>query len=289
MTAAPQGYVTMAYGAPKFFEMAANLALSIRLNDAKRPITLIHKPDVAPAPHVAALFDRCVAFEDVARFPGVTIKLGIYEPTPYAEAFYVDADCLLMKPDMDRHWAKFGAGDFNIAGSKRTSGAVFGLDVEKMKQAAGVGYVVDANCGIVFFRKSEAGRAVFETARTFCDRRLPERKEDRPRRGDGLSDQPFFSVAMAQANITPVSYEPAEGTLMATTWRASDIDFDFDRGASTLKKPTGFRVLDRFWAKGWVAHDTTFAHFIEMKPERLYQRLSDQLRDRYGVPRYQFV
>lgn len=283
-----QGYVTMAYGAPKFFEMAANLALSIRRNDPSRPITLMRKPGEAPPAHVTALFDHCVEFPDPARFPGVTVKLGLYEPTPYDEAFYVDADCLLMKADADRHWRKFGASDFNVAGSVRRDGVAFGLAVADIMAAAGADYVVDANFGIFYFRKNDAGRAVFETARRLCDARDPRLRELRPRRGDGLSDQPFFSAAIARHGLTPLDYRAEEGTIMATTWRAADIDFDLKTGRSRLKKPTGFRLLGRLWAKGWVQHETTFAHFIELRPKALYQRLSDELRDHFRIPRYVF-
>jgi hypothetical protein len=286
--AARQGYVTMAYGARKFFEMAANLALSVKLNDPLRPITLLHKKSTPPPTEIAMLFDRAIPFENEEKYPGVTIKLAIFEPTPYAEAFYIDADCLLMKPDMDRHWAKYGASDFNISGDVKTTGSAYGCDVEKMMAAAGVSYFIDMNCGIIFFRKNDGGRRVFEAARALQAERHPDLIETRPRRGDGLSDQPYFAGAMARNGVRPVSYTPEEGTLMATTWRASGIDFDLENRRSQLKKPTGFFLLDRLWAKGWVAHDTTVAHFIELKPLAEYQRLSDWLRDRFGVPRFDF-
>lgn len=285
--AAGQGYVTVAYGARKFFEMAANLALSVKLNDPKRPVSLIHKKDAPPPAEVAAQFDRCVPFER-DDYPGVAIKLAIYEPTPYRETFYIDADCLVMKPDMDRHWKKFAASDFNIAGEVRTSGSAYGCDIEKMMAAAGVPYFIDANSGIIFYRKSAEAAKVFEAARALLASRHPDLMETRARRGDGVGDQPLFAGAMAQSGIRPVSYEPEEGTIMATTWRASGIEFDLEKGASRLKKPTGFRLFDRLWAKGWVAHDTTVAHFIELKPLAEYQRLSDWLRDRFGVPKFDF-
>lgn len=285
---AQQGYVTMAYGARKFFEMAANLALSVKLNDPKRPITLLHKKDAPPPDDIAARFDGCAPVGNDAQYPGVAVKLAIYEPAPYAETFYVDADCLIMKPDMDRHWSKFGASDFNIAGDVRTSGSAYGCDIEKMMAAAGVDYFIDANSGIVFFRKGDAARKVFEAARALLAARHPDLMETRTRRGDGIGDQPLFAGAMAQHGIRPVAYTPDEGTIMATTWRASEIDFDLAKGASRLKKPTGFYLLDRLWAKGWVEHETTVAHFVELKPLPEYQRLSDWLRNRFGVPKFDF-
>lgn len=285
---AAQGYVTMAYGAPKYFEMAGNLALSVRYSDPGRPITLIHKPDQPPPAHIGALFDQCAAVGDVSRFPGMTIKLAVYEPAPYAENMFIDADCLLMKPDMDRHWARYGVADFNMAGEIRRTGSLFGCDVARMMAAADAPYMIDANSGVFFFRKNEAGAAAFATARQICDARHPDMMEQRARRGDGLGDQPYFAAAMARAGTTPVSYTPEEGTIMATTYRADRIDFDLAARRATLRKPTGFRIAGRLWARGWVAHDTSIAHFIELRPRRAYQRLSDWLRAKYGVPAFVF-
>ncbi|WP_425408875.1 hypothetical protein [Hyphococcus sp.] len=283
-----QGYITMAYGHRRFFEMAVNLALSARLNDPDRPVTLLYKEEAELPEDLKPFFDQCAPFPDASQYPGVTIKLGVYEPAPYTENFYVDADCLIMKPDMDRHWAKYGARDFMISGDVVTTGSAYGCDVKKMMAAAGVDYFCNMNCGVVFFRKSEAAAKVFDDARALMRDRHPDLIELRPRRGDGLSDQPYFSAAMARNGIRPISYTPEEGTIMATTWRAADIDFDLAGARAQLKKPTGFRILDRLWAKGWVQHDTTIAHFIELKPLGVYQRLSDWLRDHYGVPRYKF-
>ena len=278
----------MAYGPRKFFEMAVNLALSIKLNDPARPITLLYKSHDELPDDIAKHFDQCIAFENPSEFPGVTIKLAIYKPTPYDETFYIDADCYLMKRDMDRHWAKYGVQDFAISGDVVTSGSAYGCDVEKMIAAAGVDYFIDMNCGIIFYRKGEKGETVFRDASAYMREGNPDLIETRARRGDGLSDQPYFAAAMAKNNLKPVSYTAEEGTIMATTYRAADIQFDLATATSRLKKPTGFYLLDRFWAKGWVQHDTTVAHFIEQKPLDQYQALSDWLRDHFGVPRFQF-
>ena len=285
-----QGYVTMAYGKRKFFEMAANLALSVKLNDPGRPICLLYKEGETVPEDIAALFDDVVAMPSSDRYPGVSIKLAIYEPTPYDEALYVDSDCFIMKPDMDRHWAKYGAQDFGCAGVKRQSGFFYNHDVAEMTAAAGVDHMIQMNCGVLFYRKSEGGLALFEQARAYLDEQNPALIENRKwRRGDGLSDQPYFSAAMAKCGIEPVSYTPEEGTIMATTYRARDFDFDLFAGRARLKKPTGFRIAGRLWAKGWVDHDTSVGHFINCEPLGLYQKLSDDLRGHFDRPKYEFA
>lgn len=279
----------MAYGARKFFEMALNAALSVRLNDPNRPVALLYKDRSELPDDLAGHFDFCEPFENPDAYPGMSIKLGVYEPAPFEENFYLDADCLIMKADMDRHWDKYGAQDFAIAGDVVTGGAAYGCDIGKMMAAAGVEYFLDMNCGVLFFRKSAQAQKVFDDARALLAERHPDLIEQRARRGDGLSDQPYFAAAMAKNGLKPVAYAPVEGTIMATTWRARDIEFDFERRVSRLKKPAGFRILDRFWATGWAPHETSIAHFIELKPLADYQRLSDWLRDHFGVPQFDFA
>ncbi len=287
-TAPSQGYITMAYGPRKFFEMAVNLALSVKRNDPKRPITLLYK-DAAEMPDgVEQYFERCAPLENPHLYPGVTAKLAMYEPSPYAETLFIDADCLIMKRDMDRHWKKYGAQDFAISGDVVTSGSAYGCDVEKMMAATGAGYFIDMNSGVIFFRKSGLANKVFSNARKILAEGHADLAELRARRSDGLGDQPFFAAAMARNRVAPIAYTPEEGTIMATTWQARDIEFDMKNRVSRLKKPTGFRLLNRLWAKGWVQHETSIAHFIELKPLADYQRQSDWLRHHFGVEGYVF-
>lgn len=278
----------MAYGPRKFFEMAVNLALSIKLNDPARPITLLYK-DKSELPEGAAQhFDHCAPFENLERYPGVTIKIGIYEPSPYEETLYVDADCLIVKRDMDRHWAKYGAEDFMISGDIERRDETKSGHAQKIMNAVDIDYYIHMNAGVIFFRKSPRAEKVFEDARNMLDARHPDLLDERVRRGDGLSDQTFFAAAMARNKVMPISYTAEEGTIMATTWQAKDVVFDVENGVGKLKKPTGFRLLNRFWAKGWVQHETSVAHFIEMKPRAIYQRQSDWLRTHFGVAPYAF-
>lgn len=283
-----QGYVTIAYGARKFFEMAVNLALSVKLNDPGRPICLMHKGAETVPGGVSDIFDDVVAFPANDHYVGTAIKLTIDRIAPYDEVFYVDSDCIILKKDMDRHWRKHAEDDFMMAGEMRTDGFISSLDVKRMMEAAGVGYVVDMNSGAFFFRRSKKSKRVFETARHLYHDKQGEFTEIRARRADGIGDQAFFGAAMAVCDIRPLAYDPCEGTIMATTYRARNIDFDLDQPCSSLEKATGFRILGRFWAKGWVKHDTTIGHFVDGMPKKVYQRVSDQLRAKFDWPSYDF-
>lgn len=287
MTAPSQGYVTIAYGHRKFYEMAVNFALSVKLHDPKRPVCLLYKQSDPVPEDIAEAFDRLAPFENEDRYPKMLIKLAIYEPSPFDETFYMDADCVLLKGDMDRHWQKYGADDFMIAGDKRTASDDLSEQEKGMMAATDTDYVVDMNAGVIFYRKSERAAKIFADAGRLAIDPDPSLVEERAR-DDGLSDQTFYSAAMAMNHVDPIRYDPEEGTIMATTFRARRINFDIIEGRGRLEKPAGFRLLGRFLAKGWVRHDTTVGHFIDGKPAALYQRTSDALRDHFGWPRYEF-
>ncbi|MEZ5825798.1 MAG: hypothetical protein R3C97_13980 [Geminicoccaceae bacterium] len=285
-----RGYLTTAFGSRKFFEMAVNLALSVRLNDPDRPVCLVHNASEEVPDDIARAFDSLTTFPDGAEtvYAGTALKLLIDQVTPYRETFFVDSDCMILKKDMDRHWQKFGQSDFMICGEKRTRGHISSLDVQTMMKVANVDHIVDMNSGVIFLRSSPASTRLFETARELYRTRRETFTEIRARRGDGIGDQPFFGAAMAACGIDPISYEPGEGSLMVTTYRARNVDFDLDEPRSFLEKPTGFRMLNRFWAKSWVRHDTTIGHFVAGKPKRVYQTMSDRLRTIFNWPLYDF-
>ncbi|MCB2011973.1 MAG: hypothetical protein KDF64_15505 [Geminicoccaceae bacterium] len=289
-TGVTQGYVTVAFGSRKFFEMAVNLALSVRLNDPGRPVCLIHKASQEVPADVAGVFDDLAAFpaDDEDAYDGTALKLIIDRATPYDETFYIDSDCVILKKDMQRHWATFANSDFMVCGEKRTEGNVYSLNVPAMMDAAGIDYFVEMNSGVIFFRKSQLGNRVFETARDLYRNQSRVFTEVRSGRGDGINDQAFFGAAMAACGIEPITYPASNGALMATTYRARNIEFDLDKPLSFLEKPTGFRILNRFWAKGWVRHDTTIGHFVNGMPKGIYQRISDQLRAKFDWNSFDF-
>lgn len=288
-SARDQGYLTIAYGPRKYFEMALNLALSVKLNDPSRPIALLYDGPNNLTDTSTQFFDHIGTLPAQDRISGSAMKLNIFAPSPYSETLFVDADCLVLKKDMDRHWNKFAPFDFNIPGNKRAAGSLYGLDVTGMMRAAGTDHIMQINSGIIFFRKNDDGKAVFDTALNLFKDGHPELIELRGKRGNVCADQPFFGAAMAKCGIDELSYTPQEGTIMATTYLARNCDFDLERGVSTLEKPTGHWILNRFLAKGWVKHSTSIGHFIALKPKNQYQSLSDQLRKQFDVEPFDFL
>ncbi len=283
------GYITIAYGGEKYFQMALNLALSVRLHDPARTITLACPENAQYLDKISGAFAKIVSLPNGDQLSGSLHKLSLFELTPYCKTLFLDADCLIMKPDMERHWRKLSPYAFMIPGEKRTSGKLYGFDVAEMMAASNAPYIAAMNAGKIYFDQSPEARAVFATVRDLYEKRPEAMTDMRAKRSGVCADQPFFGAAMGIHGIDPVTYRPEEGTIMATTYLARDVDFDISTGKARLKKAAGYYFLNRFLAKGWVQHDTSIGHFIGLKPLQAYQRASDFLRRRYDVPLFSFA
>lgn len=282
------GYITVAYGAEKYYQMALNLALSVRLHDPERTITLACPENAPYMDDMSGAFAHIVSLPDGDQVSGSLHKLSLFELTPYEKTLFLDADCLIMKPDMDRHWRKLAPHAFMIPGEKRTDGALYGFDVAKMMAASNAPYIVGMNAGKIYFDQSPEAQAVFATVNDLYKKRPEAMTDLRAKRSGVCADQPYFGAAMGIHEIEPINYSAEEGTIMATTYLARDVDFEISSGKARLKKAAGYYLFNRFFAKGWVQHDTSIGHFIGLKPLKDYQRASDYLRRRYNVPLFSF-
>ncbi|MEO1150679.1 MAG: hypothetical protein AAFW83_06770 [Pseudomonadota bacterium] len=287
-----QGYIFLATGHRKYFEMAISAAMSAKWMDPDKKVCLIHDgvgANASSLPDYASdIFDDLVVFEPEDGFVGVMNKMLIYDLCPYDEAFFVDGDCFVMKKDMDRHWAKFGRHDFTFAGEPVSNGSWYGFDIAKACTDAQVPYLVRGNTGVFFFRKSDTARTVFDTAKTFVREKPAILGVTHQNRAGQYSDEPFLGAAMGATGVTPVSYTAAEGSIMVTTLYARFCKGDLESEISQLKKPSSGLPTDRFWALKYVTHSPSIMHFIGLKPRKLFDKLSRQARARYGVPDYDF-
>jgi len=276
-----QGYITLALGASKYYEMAINLAVSVKVFDSRRPISLIHDGSVDVArliPH----FDQLILIEPLEGFVGCANKLRLFPYSPYVETMFIDSDCLLVKPDMDRHWLRFSEDDFSIAGLRRTSGIYgnYGIDIAEACSRLGIPFLATGNSGVMYFRRTERAKAVFDRATDYFlgDNAL---KVAHGTVSGQVADEPAFGAAMGAFGISPVDYTPEEGTVMTATWRARRTRANLDTGKILVEKPLGpFKLFGRFFPKEWITHSPTVLHFIGLKPTRLYDRLVNQMRAR---------
>ena len=282
-----QGYITLATGSRFYLEMAVNLLLSLKLNDPSRPVCLITDRTMAIPDAYKPFIDDLVYIEPKPGFFGCLNKLRLNELTPYDETIFIDADCILVKNDMDRHWAKLSGPGFNVAGAKKTTGKWYDFSIDKVISELGIPYLVQMNSGVFYFRKGVQADNFFATALQLVD----EHKHllgSFHRNKLQLADEPFIGAALGKLAIEPVSYKASEGTIMITTWHYSKAHFDPIDRHSTITRHADYRLLGHFFPKTNVLHSPSIAHFVKLKPKKMYNTISDKLRDRFKLDAYPF-
>jgi hypothetical protein len=200
-------------------------------------------------------------------------KIRLYEATPFDETMYIDADSLLVKGDIDRHWKRLQDSYFNMTGQKRTSGIWNTLDFGKICQAFSIPYVVQMNSGVFYFIRDPRTERLFarlqELYRDHCQLLSNIHKG----RTEQYADEPIFGTAMGEFGIEPLQGAPGEGSWMVTTWRARNCRFDPLTQFSRIDKPQRYWFNVSLLPREWVVHSPTIAHFIGLKPARVYRAL----------------
>lgn len=282
-----QGYITLATGSRFYLELAINLALSLKLNDPTRPFCVVLDKGAELPPEFKPFVDHVAYLDPKPGFNGCLNKLRINEVSPYSETMFVDSDCVLVKKDMDRHWAKFSAPGFSIAGGKVTSGHWYSFDIAQAVQALQIPYMVKMNSGVYYFRQGEESDRFFNTTLSLVEhhqRLLGTFHRNKVQ----LADEPFIGAAMGQLGLEPLGYDPKEGSIMITTVGSTDEVFDPFTQTSRITKHDDYRLLGRFFPKKHVAHSPSFAHFVQLRPKPVYNALSDQLRQHANLPKVGF-
>ena len=278
-----QGYITIATGAQRYAEMAIVLGLSIKTFDAKRPVCLLHDDRVALPPYSDRIFDEAIELDPDGEYIGCMNKLRLYEYSPFDQTMFVDADCILMKSQVDSYWSHCAGMGFTLPGSSSSTGHWEKIDIESTCRRFNCSYVVVMNSGTLYFEKGPVGERLFEEVnRLYLNRRNELRRFHHNQLGQ-YADEPFLGVAMGRLGLEPVGIDERVGSWMVTTWRARRCLFDIDAGICSLEKPSAFWWSSQArFAKSWVRHSPIFVHFIGLKPRALYQRLEKQLRARHA-------
>lgn len=273
-----QGYLTLATGDRQYFDAAANVALSVRLNDEKRPISLLCDDAAKLTAEEKKLFDRIIVALPGTLGVGCAGKLDVPDFLPYPETVFLDSDCLILKKDMDRHWEKLSGQCFNVAGSLQDSGAWYTFDIADVCQKLGLPYMVYMNSGVMYFRKGDELDAFLTVVRDLRDNALDVLFVQHRDMNAQMADEPVWSAAMARQNMQPAHYQPEEGLLMVTTYMSRRFKYDPLANVSKQEKSKGYWLFGRFISKGWIEHSTSVAHFIRFKPRSIYRQCVQQLR-----------
>lgn len=274
-----QGYLTLATGDRQFFDAAVNLAISVRLNDAERPISLLCDDLSKLADDEKQVFDRIIVALPGTLGVGCAGKLDVPGFLPYDETMFLDSDCLLMKSDMNRHWRKLATQCFNVSGNTLSKGAWYTFEIAYVCKALDLPYMVMMNSGVMYFKKSAELDSFLSTVNDLRENSQDILFVQHRDMNFQIADEPVWSAAMGRLNMQPARYTAEEGGVMETTYNARDFRFDPIDHLSVLHKSNGYWLFGRFFSKGWVKHSPTIAHFIRFKPRGIYRECVDQLRN----------
>lgn len=221
---AQRGFVTIATGKEKYYQMALNLLRSYRQNSSDpAPFTLICDRD-CPA---AREFDSFVLLETA--HCSYLDKLAVYRYAPYEETIFIDADSLILQ-DTQALWQDFAEmTDFSCYGkvlpldSRR--GWFFYEDMGDIKPQ--LHYNVDLHGGLYFMRKTRQCEKVFEDALEFAENysRYPFSGFSKP------ADEPVLALAMALNGMKPCP-DPGHITFLLS----HDLHLRMDRDGKLLLK-----------------------------------------------------
>lgn len=282
-----QGYITLAMGEPEYVAMAANLAASIKVMDPKRRVCLIHDFPEGPDPTHAAFFDDIVFLPPDSRYPHIMNRFRLFDASPYDQTMCIDADCLLMKRDVDRYWEFAGQHYFCITGHPHTKGEWKGIRIEDMLAKYDIEYVVVMNAGVFYFDKSDESKAFFEEfgnfyLREFETLRLSASQGSKSPGGKARRSHSFelylgiFMGMKRLLNIIMPNFD--ENSWMVTTWRIAFCRFDIAAGRSEIYKLSDFLFGLPILPTRVVRLSPTFPHFVGLKPKRTYARLAAEFR-----------
>ncbi|WOI52357.1 hypothetical protein [Parvularcula sp. LCG005] len=274
------GYVTLAFGEQRYFELALNVALSVRLKDPDRPISLIHdgQRDIA---HMTPFFDQVITMPIDPQYKGFANKLRLYPFSPYDKTMFLDGDCLIVKGDMGRHWLKAEGHAFTVAGEKRINGQWYGQDIKTLIDTLEIPYLVQMNSGVFYFEKGAEAEAFFETANRYFHNQLNGIANANGEKQ--YADELFLGAAMGRLDIPPLKYTPKEGSIMVTSWGARRYEADLANDQVFVEKPSDMGLLRRILPFGTVQHSPSVMHFIGLKPKASYRQLTNELRATFGV------
>lgn len=267
-----QGYQLFAIGDKKYLQLATNCAASIKYWDKKRPIQLVtDNPNTLTKKTLKKLFDTITIISADSFFCGPLIKLKMYEHSIYPETMFVDADCLLLKNDIDRYWELLSNSyDVTTPGNYLSTGEWYKMRIEKICKIAQTPRILKMNSGVFYFKKNEISGKFFASAISAVTEL--GNFTGHIHRGAGLPDEPYFGIAFARENLVPFPITDENGNgLMISTIKSMDHRFTPLPGTCEFIKEER-RV------------SPSLCHFVGLQPSIEYQELSKQYRHFLGVP-----
>ena len=208
-------------------------------------------------------------FDDITPIPvdapaGPVVKLRSYQCAIYDETMFVDADCLLLKRDIDCYWAGLSAGyEATLPGQWKTEGEWYGMEIADMLALTGITRLVQMNSGAFFFKRGPVARKLFDTALDLLARY--GNFTGHVHGGTGPSDEPYLALAMGALDLDPHPMRDEHcNTWMTATMNSLEVHVDSTSGKPALVKR--HRTLS-----------PSLCHFTNLFPNEAYYRVSNEL------------
>jgi hypothetical protein len=192
-----RGTLTLAFGSPKYIEMAKSLARSLLLHHPALPRAIVTD---STDPELSTLFTHVLPLR---REYGSNVrqKLFLDDYTPFDETLFIDSDCLAVR-SLDDFWSAFQDVPFGVCGQRTLYAGEFDeyLDVDFILSRFHLAGLPKFNGGIYYFKRTLEAITLFDTARDLMNHAAELRFTDF--RGDGPADEALLSVAMAIHGLT---------------------------------------------------------------------------------------
>ncbi|AXC13675.1 hypothetical protein ACPOL_4402 [Acidisarcina polymorpha] len=187
-----RGVLTLAFGAPKYIEMAKALGRSLMLHAPETPRAVVTD---SRDPELRKLYTATIEYRP-SFGSNVRQKMYLDRYSPFDETLFIDSDCLVVGK-LDVFWEAFRGLNFAVQGVQtlRTGDVDTFLDVDFVLQRFSLSGIPKFNGGIYFFNKSPEAVRLFETARSLLKNARDLRFSDFRR--DGPADEALYGVAMA--------------------------------------------------------------------------------------------
>lgn len=211
-----RGFVTIATGNEKYYELAHNLLLSYKkYTSEEMPFALICDRHTSQT----ALFDQVIIVEE----PNYSYmdKLLLYRYSPFDETIFIDADSLILA-DPQGLWK-----DFSDADDVSCYGCTYPLDSERAwftydgtgKYKSCIEYLIDLHGGVYFFRKTDRCAAIFETAIELAEQyhQYSFRHFEQP------ADEPVMAMSLAIYHSMPCAL-PMQLLFVPSYWGKLHVD-----------------------------------------------------------------
>lgn len=274
-----QGYLLLATGPEKYTEMARNAAASIRIMDGTRDVCLVHDEAHAERDGDDRLFQHKACMPTDTLYPHVMNKIRLFDYSPFQQTMFVDADCLLMKRDVQRWWNDCATEPVNFVGRKSTEGEWKGIDVATIIKQESAPYLVQINSGTFCFDDSAASRDFFHGLNDYYRTRHEALLITSHRGVLDQTDELYIALWLGLNGLGASKHRYGHDSWSNSTWGSFGFRFNPARNVSRFYKPTRYTMGIPNPLLGFEKLSPSFAHFVGLKPRTHYQRLAAYFRE----------